>query len=264
MGQISPSTLSKIDKWLYSGNSLEGQNLRIDQQFRARICYECYQRWLQNKQISARTTLKNIARREYALILQRAEGGDAQARELVRLMNIQHGVPRTPAELANDVMAFNHIIAVFTVDETASQKARYIDGAEWLMREGMKQNDARAVKAGMDALANINDNFKDKDDAAGEMPNADLNITSDISIIKTDRVNIDEEEKQRFFRRLNVTEREVNVLIESSDGSWSLPDEAPDEEPEPDIYEQHDHVHAPLPDPLAAPAAPDDYGEIGV
>ena len=238
MSKPSEKYFDKVERWLLGGLKIEKIIMSPDQRFRAMLAYEAYQLWIQDKQIRPADIMRRLAAREYPMLLRKAEEGDLRAQEYVDAMKIRPGVPRTPTEISNDVALLNHIIAKFDVPTEAIERAKVQDASDWLIREGMKMGDARSVKSGADLKMQLNNNFQEKENAAEQMPDSDINITGDVSTIKRDRVNYTDEEKKKYARKYGLTDKQVIDMIENSDGSWSMPDEEPEKEPEKDVFDE--------------------------
>ena len=238
MSKPSEKYFDKVERWLLGGLKIEKIIMSPDQRFRALLAYEAYQLWIQDKQIRPADIMRRLAAREYPMLLRKAEEGDQRAQEYVDAMKIRPGVPRTPTEISNDVALLNHIIAKFDVPTEAIERAKVQDASDWLIREGMKMGDARSVKSGADLKMQLNNNFQEKESAAEQMPDSDINITGDVSTIKRDRVNYTDEEKKKYARKYGLTDKQVIDMIENSDGSWSMPDEEPEKEPEKDVFDE--------------------------
>ena len=238
MSKPSEKYFDKVERWLLGGLKIEKIIMSPDQRFRALLAYQAYQLWIQDKQIRPADIMRRLAAREYPMLLRKAEEGDQRAQEYVDAMKIRPGVPRTPTEISNDVALLNHIIAKFDVPTEAIERAKVQDASDWLIREGMKMGDARSVKSGADLKMQLNNNFQEKENAAEQMPDSDINITGDVSTIKRDRVNYTDEEKKKYARKYGLTDKQVIDMIENSDGSWSMPDEEPEKEPEKDVFDE--------------------------
>lgn len=238
MSKPSEKYFDKVERWLLGGLKIEKIIMSPDQRFRAMLAYEAYQLWIQDKQIRPADIMRRLAAREYPMLLRKSEEGDQRAQEYVDAMKIRPGVPRTPTEISNDVALLNHIIAKFDVPTEAIERAKVQDASDWLIREGMKMGDARSVKSGADLKMQLNNNFQEKENAAEQMPDSDINITGDVSTIKRDRVNYTDEEKKKYARKYGLTDKQVIDMIENSDGSWSMPDEEPEKEPEKDVFDE--------------------------
>ena len=85
----------------------------------------------------------------------------------------------------------------------------------------------------------LNNNFQEKENAAEQMPESEINITGDVSVVKRDRVNYTDEEKKKFARRYGLTDKQVVDMIQNSEGTWQMPDEQPEPEPEKDIFDEN-------------------------
>lgn len=239
MSQISQGTLSRIDKWLSYGTSIESAFPKLEQRYRMQVCSEFYKRWVQNKDIDPRTTCRNIARRDYELFVTQASQGNREAQEMVMALHITvddegNIMPRSVTELNNDVTVCNHIIRFFMTDESPRHKAMYLSSAEWLIRTGKQQNNDRAVDKGMQALANVYNNFDEERDATDEMPDMSrIAITQDVSIVKRDRVNYTDEYKAKMARKYGLTAKDMQDIAEEA---------VFQEQPEPDYMEYMEHM----------------------
>ena len=238
MSKPSEKYFDKVERWLLGGISIEKMVMSPDQRFRAMLAYEVYQRWLQDKQLRASDVLRNIAAREYPILLRRAAEGDAKAQEYVDAMNVRPGIPRTPTEISNDLALFNHIIGRFEVPMDNIERAKVQDASDWLIREGMKMGDPRSVKSGADLKMDLYNGFKEKDDAEEQMPDSDIVLTHDVSVVKRDRVNYTDEERKKLARRYGLTDKQVIDMIQNSDGTWEIPDEEGDKEPDKDVFDE--------------------------
>lgn len=222
MSQITQGTLTRIDKWLANGVSIESAFPKLEQRYRMQVCAEFYKRWVQNNDIDPRTTCRNIARRDYELFFNQAAQGIREAQDMVIALHISlddegNIRPRTVTELNNDVAVCNHIIRFFMTDESPRHKAMYLSSAEWLIRTGKQQNNDRAVDKGMQALANVYGNFQEEKDATEEMPDMSrIAITQDVSIVKRDRVNYTDEYKAKMARKYGLTAKDMQDIEEDA------------------------------------------------
>lgn len=235
MSLPSPNFLGKVSKWILQGLPIEGQGMTTPQKYRARVCYEGYQVWLQDKQINPSNLMRRISQREYAILLQDAERGDERAMRYVEALKITPGVERSYDEIANDVATLNHIIKTFTVDTTDIEKAKVVDASDWLIREGMKMGDARAVKSGADIKMQLNHDFDERQDGASRMPNLNPNITGDVGVVKSGQVNYTDEYKAKMARKYGLTIGEVTEMMQGEDGIYY---EKEDLEDAPDVFEE--------------------------
>lgn len=238
MSKPSEKYFDKVERWLLGGLQIEKIILSPDQRFRALLAYEAYQLWVQDKQIRPTDVMRRLAAREYPLLLQKAADGDPRAQEYVSAMNVRPGIPRTPTEISNDVALFNHIIGRFDTPVENIERAKVQDASDWLIREGMKMGDARSVKSGADLKMELNNSFKEKENVVDQMPDSEINITTDVSTVKRDRINYTDEERKRMGRRFGLTDKQVIDMIQNSDGSWQMPDEEPEHETERDVFDE--------------------------
>lgn len=236
MSKPSQNYLDKVERWLLGGVSIRQMVMSADQKFRARLAYEAYQIWLQDKQIKPTDIMRRLAAREYPMLLQRAAEGNAEAQEYVDAMRVRPGVPRTITEISNDVSVFNWLIGRFDTPIENIEKAKVLDASDWLIREGMKMGDSRSVKSGAEIKMQLHNNFQEKEDVTDQMPNTEINITGDVTIIKSDRVSLTPEERRALGRRFGVTDKEYSEMVQQEDGSWQMADEQPEEEQTADIF----------------------------
>lgn len=240
MSQITQGTLARIDKWLTYGTSIESAFPKLEQRYRMQLCAEFYKRWIQNKNIRPQVTCRNMARRDYELFFNQAAQGNKDAQAMVIALHITlddegNIRPRTVVEINNDVAVCNHIIRFFMTDESPRHKAMYLNSAEWLIQTGMQTNNDRAVDKGMQALANVYNNFDEEKDATDEMPDMSrIAITQDVSIVKRDRVNYSDEYKAKMARKYGLTTKDLQDMDEDT-----LFQDA-DKEKEPDYFEYLD------------------------
>ena len=237
MSKPSQEYLTKIEKWLIGGHELKRMNMSLVQKFRARVCYEAYQVWLQDKQIQPGALMRRIAQRDYAELLQRAHTGDGEAQLYVDALGIKPDVPRTVSEISNDVYVLNWLIDRFATKTNAIERAKVEDASDWLIREGKKMGDAKAVKSGADLKMQLNNNFTEADDAASQMPNTNINITGDVTIVKSDGVNYTEDEIKKLAHQYGLTVTEAREMIQNEDGVYT---EAGENGKDVDFFTEHE------------------------
>jgi len=238
MSKPSQEYLSRVEKWILGGLTIQHMNMTFVQKFRARLAYEAYQVWLTDKQIKPSDLMRRIAAREYSMLLKKADEGNEEARQYVDALHIVPGVARTISEISNDVYVLNWLVSRFDTPVQNIEKAKVVDASDWLIREGMKMGNAKAVKSGADIKMQINNNFNEDDDVADKMPHTEINITGDVSIVKSDRVNYTDEEKRKLARKFGLTMNEVQDMIQDENGVWQLPDEAPEEDNTQDVFSE--------------------------
>lgn len=236
MSKPSPKYFDLVERWILGGTLIEQMKMSPERRFRALLAYEAYQIWLQDKQIRPTDIMRRLAAREYPLLLKKASEGNAAAQEYVTALNIRPNVPRTITEISNDVALFNHLVGHFNTPAENIERAKVQDASDWLIRTGMKTGDARAVKSGADIKMELYDNFREKESPTDQMPSGEINITGDVSVIKRDRINYTEDERKKFARKYGLSDRQAVELIQGADGSWQMPDENQDPEPDPDVF----------------------------
>ncbi len=239
MSKPSQNYLDKVERWILGGIDVAKMVMSPEQRFRAAMAYEAYQIWLQDKQIRPTDIMRRLANREYPTLLAKADAGDAMAQEYVKALHIKPGVPRTITEISNDVAVFNHLVGKFDVPTENIERAKVQDASDWLIREGMKSGDARAVKSGADIKMQLHGNFQEKQNAEDQLPSTEINITGDVSVIKRDKVNYSDEDKRKLARKYGLTVKEFVEMEEASDGTWKMKDEE-EKENEHDFFAENE------------------------
>ena len=74
------------------------------------------------------------------------------------------------------------------------------------------------------------------DDPQEQMPNTNINITGDVSVVKSDRQSLSDEEREKLRRKYGLTEKELATELEEINGVW----QAPEEEEEKDIFVENE------------------------
>lgn len=239
MSQPSANYLRRIEQWLMGGLSLERMNMSVVQRYRAKLVYEAYQVWMQDHMINPTDLLRRISAREYEQTLQRAKLGDADSQQDVDALHIQEGVPRSISEISNDVYVLNWMVKRFNTSTRDIDRAKVTTSADWLMKQGMATRNDRAVSSGAKLLMELNQNFNEKENPADQMPATDINITGDVSIVKTDRVNLTDEQRKRLERKYGLTPKEVEEMREQENGTFVPVDEDDSDDDSTDELSEH-------------------------
>lgn len=236
MGKVSEKYLDKVDKFIFNGLSIRHVAMNDEQKLRTMIAYEAYQVWMTNKQIRPTDLCRRIADRIYGDMLFRAET-DPLYSALCDKMGIRPGVPRSYDKLANDVETFDHIVGRFNAPTANIEKAKVMDASDWLIEEGMKSGNDRAVKNGADLKMRLYKDFDEQQQGYDNMADTDINITGDVSVVKPNRQNYTDKQKRDFAKRFGLPEREVEELIRNADGVYET---APmEEEKEFDVFDEN-------------------------
>lgn len=242
MSQPTQNYIDKVVRWAYGQIDLQKMNMRPDQRFRARLALECYHKFMENTAVPVRQMVKRIAARDYALLVKNAAMGIADAQEMVATLGItqdpQTGVVSTRSEtnIANDIYVINQLCARLNVSKQHIQKAMYEDNITWLMGFGRKTGNVSAIKEAQRNLEKINNDFRGDEDPQEQMPNTQINITGDVSVVKEGRQSLSDDERKRLMRKYGLTEKEYAQELEEINGVW----QAPDEEEEKDIFVENE------------------------
>ena len=217
-------------------------HMSLDQKFRARLCLECYRLFTENTHVPIRTIVKNIARRDYRTLADNARLGNQDAAEMMAALGISVNPDtgaisvRSETNISNDVWLVNQLVGRLNVSKKYIHKAMFEDNISWMMQYGRKTGTWQAVKQANQDLAKINNDFKDDDDPQEQMPNTNINITGDVSVVKSDRQSLSDEEREKLRRKYGLTEKELTQELEEINGVW----QAPEEEEEKDIFVENE------------------------
>ena len=242
MSQLSQNYVDKVVRWTYGQVDLERMNMTPEQQFRARLCLECYKLFTENPSIPVRRIVKNIAARDYKNLFAQADLGNESAREMIAALGIcrneETGIVSTRSEtnLSNDIWLINQLVSRLNVAKKHIHKAMFEDNISWMMNYGRKTGTWQAVKQANQDLAKINNDFKDEDDPQEQMPNTNINITGDVGVVKEGRVSLDDAEREKLRKKYGLTEKELAVQMEEINGVWQEPE--PEEEQR-DIFDEN-------------------------
>lgn len=218
MSQPSQNYCQKVERWIMCGVPLERLISRPDQQLRALLVTEVYEHWIASPSIEPRKMLQNFAARKYAFLLQLAKEGDQEAKKIVEALGITATSVRSPNEISNDVYLLNYLVGKLSTSKRHIHKLMFESNIVWMQNFGRKTGTWQAVKQANQDLAKINNDFKDEEDPQEQMPNTNINITGDVSIIKTDRKSLSDEEREALRKKYGLTaaeEREVREAVEA-------------------------------------------------
>lgn len=240
MSQPSPKYIDKIVAWTKGGGEVDLSRMHIPLpgQFRARLALECYQLWIENKTISIRKIVKNIAARDYTTLMQNAELGNQNAQEMVSALGIRRDaatgtvVLRKENEITNDIYVVNQLVGHLAEAKNHIQRAMYEDNIEWLIQFGRKTGNITAMREAQRNLEKINNDFKDEQNPADALkPGVDRHIYGDISIIKPDRKNYTEKELRDFAKKIGANVEDITEMFENEEGVYVEQSDSDDDEP---------------------------------
>lgn len=225
MSQPSQNYIDKVVRWAYGQIDLQRMNMKPDQRFRARLALDVYHKFMENTTVPIRQMVKRIAARDYELLLRNAEMGIDDACEMVAALGIrvdERGIVsvRSETEIANDIYVVNQLCSRLNVAKQHIHKAMYEDNITWLMGFGRKTGNVSAIKEAQRNLEKINNDFQGEDDPQSQMPNTQINITGDVSVVKTDRQNLSDERKAELRKKYGLTEKELAQEMEEINGVW--------------------------------------------
>lgn len=238
MSKPSDNAVEITKKWfLHNGNvGLERMNMTFPQKYRAKLVYELYNLFINDKDIDLMTTAKNIAARDYAQMLEQANNENAStspaiqelSKKYVAALKIKPGVKRSYSELSNDLYVFDKIVGAFDNVSMAVQKAKTINDLDWASREGKKMGDIKSVISAAKERMSLFNNFDEKKNAADQIPNTNINITGDVTVVKPDNKNLTQEELQKLYAKYGVSQQDIIDMKENGEGVF-VPDDGKEE-----------------------------------
>lgn len=242
MSQLSKSYVDKVVAWTCGGVPIEKMHMTMEQKFRANLCLESYRVFMNNPATPIRTIVKNIAARDYKQLMDCADQGNEVSREMARALGVQRhpetGTISTRSEtnIANDIWLVNQLLARLNQSKKHIHLAMVEANVEWMSEYGRQTGTWQAVKEANQELMKLHNDFKEDDDPQEQMPNTNINITGDVSVVKADRESMTDEEREQLRKKYGLTDKELQVELEEINGVWQEPD--PDED-EPDVFDEN-------------------------
>ena len=239
MSLPSQNYCMKVERWILGGVPLETMHMRPDQRFRAHLVTEAYEHWIATPTLEPRRMLQNFAARKYAYLLRCANEGSEEAREMVEALHIGEGSVRSANEISSDVYLLNYLVGKLSTAKKHIHKAMFESNIEWMQNFGRETGTWQAVKQANQDLAKINNDFKDDDDPQEQMPTTNINITGDVSIIKSDRKSLTDEEREKLRKKYGLTAAEEREMREAVEAEYV---ELDDDDEEKDIFVENENM----------------------
>lgn len=239
MSQLSAGYVNKVMAWTTSGLPIEKLHMTLEQKFRAQMCLECYRVFMNNSGTPIRTIVKNIAARDYKQMMDYADKGNEAAIEMVAALGIRRDPDtgaislRSETNISNDIWLVNQLLGRLNTSKKHIHMAMVEANVEWLSEFGRQTGTWQAVKEANQEMFKLHNDFKDDDDPQEQMPNTNINITGDVSVVKSDRQSLSDEEREKLKKKFGLTEKELVTELEEINGVWQEPN--PEEE-EKDIF----------------------------
>lgn len=243
MSQLSSGYVEKVVAWTTSGLPIEKMHMSLDQKFRAQMCLECYRVFMNNAGTPIRTIVKNVAARDYKQMMDCADMGNAAAAEMVQALNIRRDPEtgaislRSETNIANDIWLVNQLLARLNTSKKYIHQAMVESNVEWLSEFGRQTGTWQAVKEANQEMFKLHNDFKDDENPQEQMPNTNINITGDVSVVKEGRESLSDEEREKLRKKYGLTDKELSVQMEEINGVWQEP--SPEEE-EKDIFVENE------------------------
>lgn len=243
MSRLSSGYVEKVVAWTTSGLPIEKMHMSLDQKFRAQMCLECYRVFMNNAGTPVRTIVKNVAARDYKQMMDRADMGNAAAAEMVQALGIRRDPEtgaislRSETNIANDIWLVDQLLARLNTSKKYIHQAMVESNVEWLSEFGRQTGTWQAVKEANQEMFKLHNDFKDDEDPQEQMPNTNINITGDVSVVKEGRESLSDEEREKLRKKYGLTDKELSVQMEEINGVWQEP--SPDEE-EKDIFVENE------------------------
>ena len=243
MSQLSSGYVEKVVAWTTSGLPIEKMHMSLDQKFRAQMCLECYRVFMNNASTPIRTIVKNVAARDYKQMMDCADMGNAAAAEMVQALGIRRDPEtgaislRSETNIANDIWLVNQLLARLNTSKKYIHQAMVESNVEWLSEFGRQTGTWQAVKEANQEMFKLHNDFKDDENPQEQMPNTNINITGDVSVVKEGRESLSDEEREKLRKKYGLTDKELSVQMEEINGVWQEP--SPEEE-EKDIFVENE------------------------
>lgn len=243
MSQLSSGYVEKVVAWTTSGLPIEKMHMSLDQKFRAQMCLECYRVFMNNAGTPIRTIVKNVAARDYKQMMDCADMGNAAAAEMVQALGIRRDPEtgaislRSETNIANDIWLVNQLLARLNTSKKYIHQAMVESNVEWLSEFGRQTGTWQAVKEANQEMFKLHNDFKDDENPQDQMPNTNINITGDVSVVKEGRESLSDEEREKLRKKYGLTDKELSVQMEEINGVWQEP--SPEEE-EKDIFVENE------------------------
>ena len=222
--------------WTTSGLPIEKLHMTLEQKFRAQMCLECYRVFMNNSGTPIRTIVKNIAARDYKQMMDYADKGNEAAIEMVAALGIRRDPDtgaislRSETNISNDIWLVNQLLGRLNTSKKHIHMAMVEANVEWLSEFGRQTGTWQAVKEANQEMFKLHNDFKDDDDPQEQMPNTNINITGDVSVVKSDRQSLSDEEREKLKKKYGLTEKELVTELEEINGVW--------QEPNPEVEEK--------------------------
>ena len=243
MSQLSTGYVDKVVAWTQSGVAIDKMHMTLEQKFRANLCLECYRVFMNNPGTPIRTIVKNVAARDYRQLMDCADMGNPVSMEIVKALGIRRDEAtgaislRSETNIANDIWLVNQLLAWLNTSKRYIHQAMVEANVEWLSEFGRQTGTWQAVKEANQEMFKLHNDFKDDEDPQEQMPNTNINITGDVSVVKSDRQSLSDEEREKLRRKYGLTEKELATELEEINGVW----QAPEEEEERDMFVENEH-----------------------
>lgn len=243
MSQLSSGYVEKVVAWTTSGLPIEKMHMSLDQKFRAQMCLECYRVFMNNAGTPIRTIVKNVAARDYKQMMDCADMGNAAAAEMVQALGIRRDPEtgaislRSETNIANDIWLVNQLLARLNTSKKYIHQAMVESNVEWLSEFGRQTGTWQAVKEANQEMFKLHNDFKDDENPQEQMPNTNINITGDVSVVKEGRESLSDEEREKLRKKYGLTDKELSVQMEEINGVWQEPST---EEEEKDIFVENE------------------------
>lgn len=239
MSQLSQNYVDKVVRWTHGGVAIEKMNMTLEQKFRAQLCLESYRVFMNNRSVPIRTIVKNIAARDYKQLMDCADMGNQASIEMARALGVHRDAEtgaislRSETNISNDIWLVNQLLARLNTSKKYIHLAMVEANVEWLSEYGRQTGTWQAVKEANQEMFKLHNDFKDDDDPQEQMPNTNINITGDVSVVKEGRESLTDEQREALRKRFGLTDKELSVQMEEINGVWQ---ETEQEEENQDIF----------------------------
>lgn len=247
MGQLGTKTIDKLEKYATYHFNPVSMGFSAEMQVRIMIAEQMFQAY-ESKRIPLtrlpRKVVGTVAETVYRRILTLAQT-DQHMAELAAAVGIREDasgklVPRPYTQLTNDIEAYDVFRRMWGMGTTVNHaKAIYEEGAMELIDMGTRNSNGRDLKAGLDALKELHNNFQESADDHSQTASTERDFISDVTLIRPDAENVSPEDIEAFKKKYGAyVEGNIEDLIQQEDGTYAADPGEADPHDDEDFFER--------------------------
>ena len=230
MGTLGTKTIDKLEKYALHHFNPVTMGFSPEMQVRIMIAEQMFNAY-ESKRIPMtrlpRKVVGTVAETVYRRILTLSQT-DPHMAELAQAVGIRedahgHLVPRPYTQLSNDIEAYEVFRRMWGISTTmAHAKAVYEEGAMDLIEMGTRNSNGRDLKSGLDALANLHNNFQEQQEDNANTAATDRDFISDVTLIRPGAENVSMDDIEAYKKKYGAfVEGNIEELIQQDDGTYA-------------------------------------------